>query len=160
PLPIGKLWGVGPKGSAHLEKMGIRTIGDLQRASLKRLEGEFGQWALDLQRKANGSDSSPVVTERVTKSVSRETTFVRDLGELTELKRVLLSLCEELGSDLRREGVQAGTIAIKLRWANFETITRQATLKDTMDAATDIYQLAEALLESALAHGGRLRLLG
>ena len=147
-MAIGKLWGVGPKGSAHLEKMGIRTIGDLQRAPLERLEPEFGQWAIDLLRKANGHDNSPVVTERITKSISRETTFVKDQRNLEELKKVLLGFCEEVAKELRDEGMVAGTVAIKLRWPNFETITRQTPMKPPTDTAGDLYSLSAALWQA------------
>src|SRR5439155_1810053 len=117
----------------------------------KRLEREFGQWAFDLQRKANGNDNSPVVTERITKSISRETTFVKDQRDLEELNKVLLQFCEEVAKDLRDEGMVAGTVAIKLRWPNFETITRQVPLKPPTDTATDLYQLSAALLAAALS---------
>ena len=160
PLAIDKLWGVGPKGAAHLERMGIHTIGDLQRAPLGGLQAEFGQWALDMQRKALGIDSSLVSTDHEPRSVSRETTFTRDIGDLTQLKRVLLSLTEEMAHDLRAEGLQAGTIAIKLRWASFETITRQTTLPQPSDSATVIYKSASALLAAAMSKGGKVRLLG
>jgi len=159
-LPISKLWGVGPKNAARLEAMGIRTIGQLQTAPLDRLKQEFGLWGWDLQRKAHGLDSSPVQTEHAVKSISRETTFVHDVGDLAELKRVALAFSEQVGRDLRAESLLARTVAIKLRWPDFQTITRQTTLAYPTDATTDIYQAAAALLETALKGGGKVRLLG
>jgi DNA polymerase-4 len=160
PLPISRLWGVGPKGTARLEALGIRTVGDLQNASPDTLKREFGLWAIELQRRARGLDSSQVETEHEAKSISRETTFVQDVGNLDQLKRVLLSLSEQVGHDLRTEELQARTIAIKLRWPDFTTITRQTTLAQPTDSASDIYQAAAALLTAALKRGAKVRLLG
>ncbi len=160
PLPIGQLWGVGPKHAAALQALGLRTIGDVQRAPLKRLETVFGVWAEEWQRKAHGVDKSTVETSRETKSVSRETTFVKDVADLDELKRVLLDLSEQVAHDLRNEGLHARTVAIKLRWANFETITRQSTLERSADSAGDIYGAAALLLEAAVKSGRKVRLLG
>ncbi len=160
PLPISRLWGVGPKGTARLEALGIRTVGDLQNASPDTLKREFGLWAIELQRRARGLDSSQVETEHEAKSISRETTFVHDVGNLDQLKRVLLSLSEQVGHDLRTEELQARTIAIKLRWPDFTTITRQTTLAQPTDSTSDIYQAAAALLTAALKRGAKVRLLG
>jgi DNA polymerase IV len=160
PLPISKLWGVGPKGTTRLEARGIRTIGDLQNAPFETLKLEFGSWALDLQRKAYGRDSSLVETEHEIKSISRETTFVKDVGDLAQLKHILLSLSEDVGRDLRSEGLLAKTIAIKLRWPSFQTITRQTTLTRPTDSTAEIYQAAAFLLTAAMKRGAKVRLLG
>jgi len=160
PLPVGQLWGVGPKHAVALQALGLRTIGDLQRAPLRKLEPVFGTWADEWQRKARGVDSSAVETSRATKSVSRETTFVKDLDNLEALKRVLLELSEDVARDLREEGLHARTVAIKLRWANFETITRQSTLAQPTNSGSDIYTAASALLESAARSHRKVRLLG
>ncbi len=160
PLPIGKLWGVGPKSQARLEALGIRTIADLQNAPLARLQPAFGAWAYDLQRKAHGSGSHTVESSRPTKSVSRETTFVKDVGDIAQLDTVVLGLSEEVAHDLRAEGLQARTVAIKLRWANFETHTRQTTLPRPTRASSGIYQAAIALLRGAWKRGAKARLIG
>jgi len=142
PLAVKELWGVGPKSAAALHVLGIKTIGDVQRAPLKKLERVFGKWADDWQHKARGVDASAVVTNRETKSISRETTFVQDIADPNELKRVLLEQAEEVAHDLRDEGLHARTIAIKLRWANFETLTRQSTLAQPTNSASDVYRAA------------------
>ncbi len=160
PLAVKELWGVGPKNTAALQALGIKTIGDMQHAPLKKLERVFGKWTEDWQRKAHGIDTSAVETTRETKSVSRETTFVKDIGDLNELKRVLLELCEEVARDLRDEGLHARTVAIKLRWTNFETITRQSTLAQPTNSASDVYRAAAELLEVTLKAGRKVRLLG
>jgi len=160
PLPVGQLWGVGKKGAAKLQSLGIHTIGDLQSVPLARLKQEYGPWALDLQRRAHGIASDKVETGHETKSISRETTFVKDVGDLAQLKRVVLSLAEHVGRDLRDEGLQAKTVAIKLRWPDFSTITRQTTLPQPTDATSDIYQAAATLLAAAIKRGARVRLIG
>ena len=160
PLPISKLWGVGPKTAARLEALGLHTIGELMQAPPAKLKATFGLWALELQNRARGLDTSSVETDRETKSISRETTFVKDVGDLERLKHVLLELCEQVGQDLRAEGLQARTIAIKLRWPSFQTITRQTTLRPPTDSTSDIYRAAETLLEAAVKRGARVRLLG
>jgi len=160
PLSVEELWGVGPKGAARLKALGIRTIGELQKAPVEFLKQEYGLWALDLQRRASGQDTSPIETEHATKSISRETTFIQDVGELSQLKPVLLSLSEEVGHDLRAERLQARTIAIKVRWPNFQTVTRQVTLPQATESTSEIYQAAAALLAATLKSGSKVRLLG
>jgi len=140
--------------------LGIRTIGDLQAASPDTLKREFGLWAFELQRKARGVDSSQVETEHETKSISRETTFVQDMGDLDQLKQVLLALSDQVGHDLRTQELQARTIAIKLRWPDLETITRQTTLAQPTDSASDVYREAATLLAATLKRGDKVRLLG
>jgi DNA polymerase-4 len=157
---------VGKKGTAKLQAMGIYSIGDLQNAPLEKLRQEYGlpaggsAWALDLQRRARGIASDQMETEHEAKSFSRETTFVKDVGDPERLKRVVLSLSEQVGRDLRDEGLQTRTIAIKLRWPDFTTITRQTTLPHPTDATSDIYQAAAALLTTAMKRGAKVRLIG
>jgi DNA polymerase-4 len=167
PLPIGQLWGVGKKGAAQLHALGIHTIGELQNAPLDKLRQASGlpmggghAWALDLQKRAHGRGSDRIVTEHAVKSISRETTFAQDVSDAEQLKRVALSLSEHVGHDLRDEGLLARTIAIKLRWPDFTTITRQATLPHPTDSTSDIYQAAAALLAKALKRGVKVRLIG
>ncbi len=86
--------------------------------------------------------------------------FVHDVDDVAELKRVLLSLSEEVGRDLRADGLQARTVAIKLRWPDFTTITRQSTLPRPTDSTSEVYHAAEALLAAAVQRGAKVRLLG
>jgi DNA polymerase-4 len=160
PLPIGQLWGVGKKGAAQLHTLGIHSIGELQNAPLEKLRQAFGPWAFDLQKRAHGVGSDRVETERETKSISRETTFAQDVSDAEQLKRVMLSLSEHVGHDLRDEGLLARTVVIKLRWPDFTTITRQTTLPHPTHSTWDIYQAATALLTATLERGVKVRLVG
>jgi len=160
PLPIGQLWGVGKKGAAQLHALDIHSIGELQNAPLEKLRQALGPWAFDLQKRAHGAGSDRVETEHETKSVSCETTFARDVSDAEQLKRVMLSLSEHVGHDLRDEGLLARTVAIKLRWPDFTTITRQTTLPHPTNSTSDIYQAATALLTATLERGVKVRLVG
>jgi DNA polymerase-4 len=163
PLPARKINGIGPRASAKLEGLGIRTIGELAQASLDTLIEQFGQryarWLADV---AHGRDERPVVTEREPKSVSRETTFERDLDAQRDrdaLSRTLLALCERLAVDLRQKGYASKTIGVKLRYANFQTVTRDTTLESPTCDPQTIRSAARACLKR-VALDRRLRLLG
>jgi DNA polymerase IV len=163
PLPARKINGVGPKASTKLEALGIRTIGELAQAQLDTLIEHFGKhygrWLADV---AQGRDERPVVTEREPKSVSRETTFERDLDPLRDreaLSRTLLELCERLGSDLGRNGHAGKTIGVKLRYQDFQTVTRETTLEHATGDPQTIRSAARVCLKR-VALDRKLRLLG
>jgi len=136
PLPAGAVNGIGPKASARLASLGIRTIGELAAADPLLLLRQFGKcYGAWLHEAAQGLDDSPVVTHRECKSVSCETTFERDLHPRTDraaLSRILVDLCERVARDLARKGCKGRTLGIKLRFDDFRTLTRDVTL----DAAT------------------------
>ncbi len=121
------------RASTKLEALGIRTIGELAQAPSDELIEHFGErygrWLTDA---AHGHDERPVVTESEPKSVSRETTFERDLHpqrDRAALSQILLALCERVGSDLQRKGYVGKTIGVKLRYEDFRTVTRDTTLE-------------------------------
>jgi DNA polymerase-4 len=163
PLPPKRINGVGPRASVKLEAMGIATIGALAAAPLARLAAEFGpryaQWLLDA---ANGRDDRPVVTVREPKSISRETTFERDLDQRRdrdELSRILVGLCERVAGDLERKGYLGRTIGVKLRYSDFAIVTRDVTVdRPTRDAAA-IRDAVRSCLKRVV-FDRRLRLLG
>jgi DNA polymerase IV len=105
PLPVGELWGIGPKTAASLTELGITTIGDLARWPEADLVQRFGKSGYDLAQRARGLDDRPVVTEYEAKSLSRETTFARDVADAATLRRTLLHLAESVGQRLRRAGL-------------------------------------------------------
>lgn len=163
PLPVRKINGIGPKASEKLDALGIHTIGELAAAEPGWLQQHFGrnygQW---LHEAAHGIDERGVVTHSDPKSVSRETTFARDLHPRTdrnELSALFTGLCERVAGDLAAKGVRARTIGIKLRYADFSTVTRDISLAEATADATMIRRAAGECLKR-VALDQRLRLLG
>ncbi len=140
PLPARRINGIGPKAAARLEQLGIVSIGELAAADPAWLQAHFGErYGLWLHRAALGDDERPVVTRSEPKSLSRETTFERDLhprADKSELSASFTRLCEQLAADLSRKGYLGKTIGLKLRFDNFRTVTRDHTLAQPVgDAA-------------------------
>ena len=160
PLATEALWGVGPKTATRLAEMGIRTIGDLARWPEEALVRHFGKVGRELARRARGINDSPLVTERVEKSVSQETTFARDIGDGEALRRTLRAQAEAVARRLRRSGLSGGTVSIKVRWPDFITLTRQTMLHQPTDQEGEIYAAAVRLLESVWQAGQPVRLIG
>jgi DNA polymerase-4 len=163
PLPARKINGVGPKTAARLDALGVATIGELARADPAWLIGEFGSsrgaWMHDA---ANGRDDRPVVTASEPVTISRETTFERDLSAKRDreaLSAIFTELCEDLADDLRRKGYVGRTIGLKLRYDNFKTVTRDRTIaQHTQDAIAIRRAASECLKRVPLER--RIRLLG
>jgi DNA polymerase-4 len=160
PMPVRALWGVGPKTEIQLTRLGIRTIGDLARlddSAAERLLGSRGRYMRDLAR---GVDDAPVVTQHERKSVGAETTFAQDLADGPELRSELTRIARNVAERLRRAGVGGQTVAIKLRYADFRTITRRSSLRAPVDTAAEIEAVASRLLDAESQAGDRFRLLG
>lgn len=160
PLPIEMLWGVGPKTAAKLASLGMHTIGDIARWPESNLVHSFGENGRDLARRARGEDERMVLTEHEAKSMSQETTFVRDVRDDAALSKTLRELSEEVGRNLRRSRMAGATIKLKIRWPDFTTLTRQATLPHRTDEGEDIYKLALELMNSVRKPGQAVRLIG
>ncbi len=160
-LPINRLWGIGNVASAKLAKIGIHTISDFRLTETKVLEKTLGHGVQQLLQLANGFDDRKVVPEIEAKSISRETTFATDIQEIETLESSLLHLTEDVAARLRRKNMFARTVGIKLRFANFRTITRDMTHAEPTDITQPIWKCAQNLLYSAI--GGtnfRVRLIG
>jgi DNA polymerase-4 len=160
PLPVGRLWGVGPQARAALSEYGVRTIGELAALSDATLRRRFGSHGMDLAARARGIDPSPVVPLHAPKSIGHEHTFTRDTIDRAKLDTTLLDVAESVGSRLRHHALVAGAVQLKLRYEGFETITRQAPLPSQTDASEPIYAAGRALLDKALAPGRGVRLIG
>jgi DNA polymerase-4 len=163
PLPCRKIHGIGPRMSERLEQLGIRTVGELARCEREWLVEHFGPnsgtW---MHAAAWGWDDRPVVTHCEPVSMSRETTFERDLHAVkdrSELSELFTSLCEHVAQDLQRHGYVGKTIGIKLRFDNFQRITRDQTIVDYTNDAATIRRTAGLCLKRAPLER-RLRLLG
>jgi DNA polymerase-4 len=146
-----------------LKASGILTIGELANADPAWLVAQFGRsYGLWLHEASHGRDDRPVVTVREPKSISRETTFERDLHprlDRDELSRILLDLCERLASDLARKGYLALGVGIKLRYQDFSTVTRDQALPHPVGSAEALRDAARACLRR-VPLDRRLRLLG
>jgi DNA polymerase IV len=160
PLPVRRLWGVGPATHERLTRLGVRTIGDLAAASPVALRGVVGPAAATrLGELARGIDERRVDRERPIKSVSHEETYAYDLHERDDLRTELARLADGVASRLRADGLAARTISLKVRDATFRTITRARTLPRPVDSAAAITDTVVALLDKAAPSGG-VRLLG
>jgi len=160
PLPIRRLWGVGAKTEAMLAGMGVKLIGEiaaLDRAVLARRLGNAGEHLWQL---AHGTDDRSVLPEEGYKSIGHETTFERDTPDHRILHDTLLELTEKMTRRLRANGSRGRTITVKLRDADFSTVTRRETLQKASDTTERIFPVAWNLLQSLLRPGKLARLVG
>lgn len=161
PLPIGKLPGVGEKMERSFKEIGITTIGGLASLPLDTVERQFGAAGVTLHNHARSIDGREVEPPGEAKSISQERTFARDSLDHDFLEANLHTLCQEVCRSLRSYNKRAKCVAIKLRYADFQTITRQVTLKEATDVTTVIFGKAELLLSRTLAQrGAPVRLIG
>ena len=160
PLPVRYLWGVGPKTAEKLSHFGITTIGKLAQTPPHNLEILFGQYGYELQGRAQGIDNRPINLEHEVKSVSNEVTFPQDITDEDELLQTLRRLSEQVGRRLRKASLAGTTIHIKLRWSDFSTITRQATIPSATNLDHEIFAMAEGLLKENRPPGKPVRLVG
>ena len=149
PLPIAKLPGIGRKTERRLNGLGINTIGELSIMPLSALKSHFGASGEVLHRYANGIDDREIEPPATAKSISRETTFSKDTRDRSLLKATLRYLGERVGADLRQRDKQARCITLKLRYADFTTITRRHTLSQTCDSDQTIFDTGVKLLKGA-----------
>ncbi len=160
PLPVGRLWGIGPQARAALADFGVDTIGQLAAMSEATLRRRFGQHGPELSARARGIDASPVVPEQAPKTIGHEHTFDRDTVSRAQLDATLLDLADSVASRLRHHRLSAGGVQLKLRYEGFETLTRQAPLPRQTRESEPLYATAVALLDRTLVPGRGVRLIG
>jgi DNA polymerase-4 len=161
PLPVSALWGVGERTHELLERLGVRTVGELGAVPLRVLERTLGEGpARHLHELAGGLDDRPVVPYEAPKQVSHEETFGHDLDQEDAVMRELLRLAFRVAARLRREGYRARTVTLKVRLASFTTLTRSRTVADPTDAGADLYRVASDLYRAIPGGRRRIRLLG
>jgi DNA polymerase-4 len=161
PLPVAKLPGVGKKTEEALKEIGITTIGELASLPLDTIKGQFGAIGAVLHSYARGVDDREVEAPGEAKSISQELTFARDTQDRNFLEATLHNLCQEVCQELRSQNKRAKCVAIKLRYADFKTITRQVILREASDVTKVIFATAQQLLTKALAEREKpIRLIG
>jgi DNA polymerase IV len=161
PLPVGRLWGVGEKTAELLGRLAIRTVGDLGRTPPTILERLIGAAAAShLGALASGVDDRRVEPYEQPKSIGHEETFDRDLDDEDEILRELLALSGRVGARLREDGYRARTVTLKVRLANFTTLTRSRTQADPTDLGGEIHRTAAELYRNLPGEKRRVRLLG
>lgn len=147
-MPLRKLWGVGPRTEARLKELGIRTIGELARVPVGHLERNFGPvTGHTLHAHARGIDESPVVPFHEPESMAREVTFEEDSKDVHLVRETLFALTKDVAARLKSAGKKAGSVGIKVRFGDFETITRSAKAEEPTDSINDVWALALKLLD-------------
>jgi DNA polymerase-4 len=159
PLPISRLWGVGPQTGAALREYGVGTLGELAAMPVDLLVRRFGKHGATLHDRALGRDDDPVADPAAAKSVSHEHTFDVDTADRDVIERTLLAMADGVAGRLRAAGLKASTVSVKIRDSSFRTITRQRTLPAPTDLAEPIWRVALELARPEV-RGIRVRLLG
>ncbi len=160
PLPVRRLWGVGPATGAKLSRMGIETVGDLADQPESNVVAALGAaQGRHLHRLANGIDTRPIVMGRAMKSIGHEETFARDVIDRQKLRRQLVRMSDAVAARLRKSGQMGRTVSIKVRFGDFTTITRSSTVSEPIDGTGAITDEAAAML-SAIDITPGVRLMG
>ncbi|MEW5754756.1 MAG: DNA polymerase IV [Pseudomonadota bacterium] len=161
PLPVGRLWGVGKVAGEVFARLGINTIGQLRQFGLERLRRHFASSADHLWALAHGIDDRPVVSEYEAKSVSNETTFAVDIRDPDVLLAWLQQLTEQVAQRLRDMELEGRTVQIKVRYADFHTITRAQSLQQPTNLTSEIWRTVKQLFQERLPRQHQpIRLVG
>lgn len=159
-LPVTRLWGVGKVSAGRMEKMGIRTIGDVRARGLEWLKVIAGNDSQRLWELCHGIDNRTVVTDREARSIGHEQTFEVDLADPQGVRDVLTDLAEQVGFRLRRHGLHSRGVSVKIRFGDFKTVTRSATLPEATDVTADLWTAARALFDQWAKQFVPVRLIG
>jgi DNA polymerase-4 len=148
PMPVTKLWGIGAATESRLKEIGIKTIADLLRTAPELLNRYLGSEGARYLNLARGIDNRPVTPDREAKSIGHEHTFEVDLIQPEDVRRVLLDEVEQVAQRLRRYGLQTRGVSLKIRFGNFQTITRSATLETATSNTANLWQAAQLLFDA------------
>ena len=159
-LPIVEMWGIGPRSEKLLHDFGIVLIGDIQRIQIEKLENILGNFAYILKKRALGIDDRLVGNDGNVKSISNERTFFDNLEKKNEIYSIIKDLSEKVGQRLRKRGLSGRTVRLKIRWPNYDTITRQLTLNQPTNHDSVIFSSSKNLFEKVWAEGKGVRLIG
>lgn len=161
-MPASRIPGLGPASEARLARLGVRTIGDIAALDPARLVEEFGKYGERLHDLAHGRDDRPVTPDRDAKSVGHERTFGEDLTDPDHVRAALLAQVEDVGRRLRRHGLKARTVTLKIRFGDFRTISRATTLDAATCSTDEVWRAAERVFAEWIAKEGftPVRLIG
>ena len=160
PLPIERMWGIGPKTAPRMRSLGYATIGDLASASEADLERALGSWGIEVARLARGEDARDVVPDAQAKSIGAEETYEEDLRGAEQIAPTLLDHSARVARRLLRAGLWAHTVTVKIKYSDFKVRTRQATLPEAVQDTDAIHRAAVELLASVPLEGRAVRLTG
>ncbi|NMC87651.1 MAG: DNA polymerase IV [Candidatus Moranbacteria bacterium] len=161
PLPVKEMYGIGAKTAEKLNRMGIKTIGNLAKSDANLIIKTFGKGGNDMHQHANGIDNSPVLARMADdmKSVGRSTTLPEDISDIEKAKLILMELADDIGMTVRKHGQKGRTVHITLKYSDFRVVTRQASIPATC-ATKEIYQTGCSLLEQNWDRTRPVRLIG
>lgn len=159
-LPMRRLPGIGPKLEAHFDRYGVSTIGDIVELGEPTLRAVFGRTGSELYWRCRGEDDSPVVPSRAARSIGHEHTFEHDTAHRPTLERRLSYLAEKVARRLRRQKLCARFVTLKMRYSDFQTLTRRTTFAEPTNDDRTIFEAARCSLDGAFTRRVRLRLLG
>ncbi len=160
PLPLERMWGIGPKTAPTLRRLGYSTLGDLARADPAALERVLGGWGAEVRELARGIDVREVEPDRDAKSIGAECTHEEDLTTKEAIGRSLLAHAARVAERLTEGGLTAGAIVVKLKYADFTLLTRRKTLREPASDTTTLHDTSLELLERFPLDGARVRLTG
>jgi DNA polymerase-4 len=160
PLPVERMWGIGPKTAPRMHALGCRTIGDLARKGEAALERVLGAWGVEVARLARGEDDRDVFPDALARSIGAEATYEKDLVEREAIGATLLDHAKRVARRLVRSGLAARTVAVKVKYADFTLRTRRATLPEPVQDTDAIHRAAMELLARVPLEGRRVRLTG
>ncbi len=161
PLPIERMWGVGAATAEKLKAQGVRTFGDLIALNEKELDQRFGKHGRRFYRLSRGIDDRPVTPDHGAKSIGQEQTFDRDIDDRDHVRSVLLGQTQQVGRRLRKQGLRARGVTVKIRYGDFQTITRSSTLDRASDLTEELWEVACGLFDDWARQGFTpVRLIG